>query len=76
VRYTRAARPGHEARTCLGVVTKHYPGGERCWDEEAQVHYLIPDAVEVRVDKPLPNWWPYHGTDLFCPDVAEVEVIK
>ncbi len=77
VRYTRIPSTYlMEPRSCLGVVTKHYIGGEKGWDEETQTHYTCPDHVAIRVDKPLPDWWPYIGTDLFAPDVAEVEVVK
>lgn len=73
VSYTRALGPYlTEHRVCTGIVTAHYRGGDKCWDEETQTHYLSPDHATVRVDKPLPDWWPYVGTDLFAPDIAEL----
>lgn len=73
VRYTRAhVLP---ARTCAGTVVAQFRGGFE-WVDDEGVSRITPDAVCVRVDEPLPEWWPYDGTNRFAPDVAEVEPLN
>ena len=58
---------------CTGVVVAHYPGyGERCRNEETGETWIRPDHAAVKVDQPLPKWWPYPDTDRFAPDIAEL----
>ena len=69
VRFTRADRP---VRTVTGTVTKHYPGLP-ARDEHGR-RYTQEDAVCIRVDR-RPSWWPYCNSDLFAPDISEIEPI-
>lgn len=73
VRYTSPATDYREARTCDGVVVAQYRGGERLTDGETGEEYIAPDHVGMKVDQPLPSWWPYSGTDRFAPELAEIE---
>jgi len=52
----------------------HYPG--RTWrdDDSGEVIHR-PAHVGIKVDAPLPPWWPYVGTDRFAPSVEEVCVV-
>lgn len=75
VRYTRAQREHlTEARTCDGVAVGHFRGGYEWLDEEG-VSRIMPDAVCVQADEPLPAWWPYNGTNRFAPEITEIESI-
>jgi hypothetical protein len=57
-----------------GVVVKHYPGGERSFDEEEMDWYITPDRVAVVVDK-KPVHWPYPDENNYCPNIDEIELI-
>ncbi len=60
-------------RACTGTVVATYPGyRERCTDPETGETWITKDHVGVRVDKPLPSWWAYIGTDRFAPSVDEI----
>ena len=74
VRY-RSRINWEKPRVCVGVVVKHYLGGDEGYDEETGEHYVTPHHVAVQVDKPLPKWWAYGERDRFAPDIAEVEII-
>jgi hypothetical protein len=69
--------PRDPERTCTGTVVKHYPGyGEKHRDAETGEIYTSPDHVAIQVDKPLPPWWGYIGTDRFAPEASECEVLS
>lgn len=61
------------ARTCTGTVVAHYWGGDKHRDPETRESYITPDHAGVKVDAPLPQWWPYIGTDRFAPEIEELE---
>ena len=75
VSYSRKTTGCLTERTCIGTVVAQYPGGWKNEDPETGETWITPDAVGVKVDAPLPEWWPYNGTDRFAPDVAELETI-
>jgi hypothetical protein len=58
-----------------GTVLKIYPGGDRERDESGQL-YTMPAFACVRADAPLPDWWPYPGTDLISPETAELQRVE
>lgn len=62
------------ARTCTGTVMAHYRGGDKHTDPETGARYTTPDHVGIKVDAPLPTWWPYGGTDRFAPAIDEVTI--
>jgi hypothetical protein len=73
VTYSEATE-GNPARECFGKVVTHYPSdGIRHTDPETGLPWVSDDAITVQVDRPLPAWWPYPGTDLFCPPLSEVK---
>lgn len=74
VRYYRPSTQSRNARSCEGVVVGHYVGGEKCRDDAGD-WYIIPDAAAVKVDSPLPSWWPYAGSNVFVPDISELAPI-
>jgi hypothetical protein len=76
VRYERKKTAYLTERSCTGTVVAQYRGGYPCYNEETGEKWLTPDSVAVKVDAPLPAWWPYNGTDRFAPDVSEIEVVK
>ncbi len=76
VRYERKKTAYLTERSCVGTVVAQYRGGYPCHNEETGERWVTPDAVAVKVDAPLPAWWPYNGTDRFAPDVDELEVVK
>ncbi len=53
---------------CKGVITKLFP----LWPDDCPC--LIGYAT-VKVDKPLPEHWPYTGDD-FAPSLNELEIIN
>lgn len=71
--YTRKATGYLSPATCRGEVVAHYRGGDRHNDPETGEDYVTPDHVGIRVDKPLPAWWPYIGSDRFAPSIDEIE---
>ena len=73
VSYRRKASGYLTERTCTGTVVAQYRGGVKYRDPETGEEYTTPDAVAVKVDAPLPSWWPYPNTDRFAPDVAELQ---
>ena len=79
--YNRAVSEHLEPRTCTGTVVAHYPSDGRHWDPNEFCWYTSCDRASVKVDT-IPDWWPYRNrdgkpnTDLFAPDVAELEVVK
>lgn len=75
-------RYGDKPRTCTGTVTQVHPQRNAEWDENDEwVGYLpgyAPESewkVTVKVDEPLPDWWPY-GNRLFCPQAKYLEPIE
>ena len=76
VKYERKETAYLTKRSCTGTVVKQYRGGYKNHNEETGEEWITPDAAVVKVDAPLPAWWPYNGTDLFVPDVDEIEAVK
>lgn len=76
VRYERKKTDYLTERSCTGTVVAQYRGGYKNRNEETGEEWITPDAVAVKVDAPLPAWWPYNSTDRFAPDVSELEVVK
>ncbi len=72
VTYRRKATAHLTARTCTGTVVAHYKGGDKHTDEETGEEWTTPDHAAIQVDSPLPEWWPYLGTDRFAPPIAEI----
>lgn len=64
---------GGPLRQCVGTVVSHYPGGDKCRDDETGEEWTRPHHVGVKVDAPLPEWWPYNGTDRFAPSIDDLE---
>jgi hypothetical protein len=65
---------GIERREVTGTVVAHYPGGDKCVDEESGEHYITDDHVGVRVDA-IPDWWAYGTHDRFAPIADELELM-
>jgi methyl coenzyme M reductase gamma subunit len=60
-------------RKCSGIVMAHYL--ERKWrDEDTGEIIHRPHHVGIKVDAPLPSWWPYPDTDRFAPSILEVSL--
>lgn len=79
-------KEGHRYYPCTGVVTKVWPkriclnDDELLMDDEAMPRYGGPApesewSVSMKVDT-TPKGWAYVGSDVFCPDVEEVEPVK
>lgn len=69
IKFTRS---DDQSQFVCGIVT-------RIWCSEVERDennepYNTPDKVTVKVDA-IPGWWMWGNTDLFCPDVSEVEPI-
>jgi hypothetical protein len=61
------------SRHCSGVVVAIYPGGEEHEDEETGERWVSETHIAIKVDAPLPAWWPYLGTDRFAPPISEIK---
>ncbi len=75
VKYRRKATSYSPARQCIGTVVAQYYGGDKHTDPETGEEYVTPDHASVKVSG-LPDWWPYQGTDLFAPEVAELTLMR
>lgn len=64
---------GHRWTPCNGTVVAIYPGGERHRDPETGEIYVTETHIGVKVDQPLPDWWPYVGKDRFAPAISELQ---
>ena len=73
VTYLSRALEEHEGepRTCTGTVMAIYEHR----DEDLKLSPEREWSAGVKVDQPLPKWWPYPG-DRFAPDVAELSVLR
>lgn len=75
VTYRSKATTHSVIRTCRGVVVAHYPSDSVVHtDPESGENYIEPHHVGVKVDAPLPDWWPYQNTDVFAPEIGELEL--
>ena len=72
VRYT-AAIAKHQ---CSGIVVRQYPA--RTWldNDDDEVVRVSEACASVKVDAPLPAWWPYPDTDRFAPQISELEALE
>jgi hypothetical protein len=65
-------------RECTGTVVRLWHSyAYNYFDEELgeRVHGKSRNSASVQVDKPLPKWWPYPGTDRFAPDIEYLELV-
>lgn len=63
---------GH--RVCTGTVTCIYEG----LDENGYIPFeREPErwSAGVAVDAPLPDWWPYPGSNKFAPSICDITPI-
>lgn len=74
VRYRRKPPHADTTRECTGTVTRHWPSYDFNDPEAGKI--TTPPAVSIRVDAPLPAWWPYSDTDTFAPDISTLKEIK
>lgn len=77
VQYITECEWERDPRTCSGYVTKIYKSYDWDFDDDDEpilgsqrMRPVTEWKVAVKVDRPLPKWWPYGDQkDVFCPTV-------